>query len=66
VPLSDLERLAVLAQPAIAPRWPAHSGFWRRLMDAARYPSSIDAARYFGLHLLAGECLPREESRLRA
>ena len=66
VSLSDLDRLAALAQSAIAPRWPAHSGFWRRLLDAAQYPPSIDAARYFGLHLLAGECLPRDESRLRA
>ncbi len=66
LPLSDLDRLATLAQSAIAPRWPAHSGFWRRLIDAARCSSSIDSARYFGLHLLAGECLPPEQPRLRA
>ena len=66
LPLCDLDRIGAMAQPGMAPRWPTNMSFWRRLLASARDGSAIETARFFGLQLLAAECLPEDKLRTRA
>ena len=65
IPLYDVERLGALANPALTPRWPTTLAFWHQLLAAAKSTQAVDGARFFGLQLLAAECLPERRSRPR-
>ncbi len=63
LPLSQLERLGSPCSAVLAPRWPTHGPFWARLLAAARSRAAQERARFFGMQLLAGECLADAPAR---
>jgi hypothetical protein len=66
LPLSDVDRLAGHTQAALLPRWPTRVAFWGALLAGTDSRYALERARFYGLQLLAAECLTDLPSRTRA
>lgn len=62
-PLSRLDEVGSLAGAALLPRWPAHAGFWKRIIAIDGTRETFDRARYLGLQLLAAEFVGETSAR---
>jgi len=66
LPLSDVDRLAVQTEAALLPRWPTREAFWTPLLAGTGSLPALEHARFYGLQLLAAECLTDLPARSRA